>query len=49
MEESPSWEGDSHSASQEIRHILWNLKVHYHVSLQRPTTGLYPEPDASTP
>jgi len=24
MEQSPSWEADSHSASQEIPHLLWN-------------------------
>jgi hypothetical protein len=29
MEQSPSWEANSHSPSQEIPHILWNLKVHY--------------------
>ena len=29
MEQSPSWEANSSSASQEIPHILWNLKVHY--------------------
>jgi hypothetical protein len=29
MEQSPSWEADQFSASQEIPHILWNTKVHY--------------------
>jgi len=29
MEQSPSWEVNSHSASQEILHLLWNMKVHY--------------------
>jgi hypothetical protein len=29
---SPSWEADSASDSQEICHILRNLKVHYHVN-----------------
>jgi len=31
MEQSPSWEADRFSASQEIPLILWNLKVHYHI------------------
>jgi len=30
MEQSPSWEANGHSASQEITHLLWNPKVHYH-------------------
>ena len=29
MEQSPSWETNGFAASQEIPHILWNLKVHY--------------------
>jgi hypothetical protein len=29
MEQSPSSEANSHSASQEIPRLLWNLKVHY--------------------
>jgi hypothetical protein len=31
MEQSPSWETNWFSASQEIPCILWNLKVHYHI------------------
>ena len=31
MEQSPSWESNSFSASQEIHHILWNPNVHYRI------------------
>jgi hypothetical protein len=31
MEQSPSCKGKRSSASWEILHLLWNLKVHYHV------------------
>jgi len=31
MEQSPSWEPNLFSASQEISCIVWNLKVHYHI------------------
>jgi hypothetical protein len=31
MEQSPSWETNRSSASQEIPHILWNLKVYYRI------------------
>ena len=29
MEQSPSWQANSFTASQEISHILWNSKVQY--------------------
>jgi hypothetical protein len=31
MEQSPPWEANSHSASQEISRLVWNPKVHYRV------------------
>jgi len=31
MEQSCSWENNNHSASQDIPHLLWNLKFYYYV------------------
>jgi len=31
MQQSPSWEANRFSASQEIPHILWTTKVHYRI------------------
>jgi len=36
MEQSPSWEADNHSSSQETPHLFWNPKVHYHVDKSLP-------------
>jgi len=31
MEQSPSWEANGFSASQEISHILWNPEIHFSI------------------
>jgi hypothetical protein len=36
MQHSPPWEANSHSASQNILRLLWNLKVHCHVHNSLP-------------
>jgi hypothetical protein len=36
MEQRPSWEAKSHSTTQEVPHLLWSTKVHYHVLKSPP-------------
>jgi hypothetical protein len=37
IEQNPSWEDNSHSASQEISNLPFNQKVHYHVHKSSPS------------
>jgi len=48
MERGLSWEANSHSAIQEIPHILWNTKVHY-LTYKESATVFYLETDKSSP
>ena len=44
MEQSPCWEANQFSASQEIPHILWNPKVHNHIHKCQPPVPVISKP-----
>jgi hypothetical protein len=46
MEESPSWEANSQSASQEIPRLLRNPIVHYNVHRDPPLFSVPPNFEA---
>jgi len=46
MEQSPSWEANWFSASQEIPHISWNPKVHYRIHKCPPPVPILSQLDS---
>jgi hypothetical protein len=40
MDQSPCWEANSHSSSQEIPRPSWNPKAYYHVRKSPPLLSI---------
>ena len=43
--QSPSWAANRFAASQEIPHISWNPKVHYHTHERPPPVSILGQPN----